>query len=108
MYEGSRDDGILNAAGFYEIRIKGCIDPASGWFDGMTVTPLDGNETLIAGPVADQAALHGLLMRIRDLNLPLLSVRQVVPDALGELDEKTGDADEHGYSDEEKIECKKS
>jgi hypothetical protein len=73
----------------YEIRIRGDVHPGSGWFDGMTVTPLDGNETLIAGPVVDQAALHGLLIRIRDLNLPLLSVRQVVPDTLGDCNEKT-------------------
>lgn len=60
---------------FYEIRVRGHFDPVwSEWFSGLELTPLDGNETLLSGELADQAALHGLLKRIRDLNLTLLSV----------------------------------
>lgn len=61
----------------YQIRVKGVLGEAwSDWFDGLTVTPQD-DETLLTGPVRDQAALHSLLARIRDLGLPLLSVRRV-------------------------------
>jgi hypothetical protein len=58
----------------YRIRITGRLDPRwEEWFDGLTIT-LDNGDTLITGPVADQAALHGLLRRVRDLGLPLVSV----------------------------------
>jgi hypothetical protein len=52
----------------------------SGWFDGLQVSSDAPGQTLIAGPVADQAALHGLLAKVRDLGLPLLSVRQISPE----------------------------
>ena len=59
----------------YEIKIKGLLDPHwSAWFAGLKVTHLEGDETLLSGSLSDQAALHGLLERIRDLNLTLLSV----------------------------------
>ena len=65
----------------YQIRVKGSLDGKwSDWFDGLTITPQGDDETLLAGPVADQAALHGLLGKIRDLGLPLLSVRRVEDD----------------------------
>lgn len=69
--------GVKDAA-VYEIRVKGVLDDRwSGWFDGMAVSSDDASgETTLSGPVADQAALHGLLVRVRDLGLPLLSVRQ--------------------------------
>ncbi len=68
--------------GLYEIRIKGHLeDRWAGWFEGMTITLEEDGDTLLSGPVADQAALHGLLKRVRDLGLPLRSVNSVEPDA---------------------------
>ena len=60
---------------YYEIKIKGHLDQRwSDWFAGLKLAHLDGEETLLAGPLPDQAALHDLLERIRDLNLTLISV----------------------------------
>jgi hypothetical protein len=65
----------------YEIRVNGELGSGwSTWFDGLQVISDDRGQTTIAGPVADQPALHGLLAKIRDLGLPLLSVRQLDPD----------------------------
>jgi hypothetical protein len=68
----------------YEIRIQGRLQPEwSAWFDGLTIISNEqatrSGETLLVGPVADQAALHGLLAKIRDLGLPLLSLTLVEP-----------------------------
>jgi hypothetical protein len=68
----------------YEIRVRGCLDPQwSSWFDGLAVTQDEQGDTLLTGPVADQAALHGLLKKVRDLGLPLLSVNRCEDDAIG-------------------------
>ncbi len=67
----------------YAIRIKGLLDPRWEWLEGLTVTHLEAGETLLSGPIVDQAALHGLLARIRDLNLTLISVSQIDPNDLG-------------------------
>jgi hypothetical protein len=70
---------------FYEIVIQGQLDPQrSEWFEGMTLAPIENSDrgsacTRIAGPVIDQPALHGLLTKIRDLNLTLISVRRFTP-----------------------------
>ena len=64
----------------YEIKIKGHLDQRwSEWFAGLTLAHLQGDETLLSGALPDQAALHGLLERIRDLNLTLISVRSGDP-----------------------------
>ncbi len=61
--------------GRYEIRLTGHLDPHwAAWFDGLTVTRQDDGTTVISGLIADQAALHGLLQRVRDLGLPLVSI----------------------------------
>jgi hypothetical protein len=62
----------------YRIRVRGVIDARwSEWFGGLTICPQANGDTLLTGPVRDQAALHGLLAKIRDLGLPLLSVERV-------------------------------
>lgn len=62
---------------YYEVRVKGHLDERwSEWFSGLSLTRLEGNETLLSGMFPDQAAVHGLLERIRDLNLTLISVNR--------------------------------
>jgi hypothetical protein len=64
----------------YQIRIKGHLGRQwTDWFEGLTITPEDNGETLLTGPLVDQAALHGLLRKVRDLGVPLLSVSRVEP-----------------------------
>lgn len=65
----------------YEIRLKGHLEARWGpWFDGLTVTLDENGSTLLRGSLADQAALHGILRKVRDLGLTLLSVNSVEPD----------------------------
>src|SRR5438034_1926194 len=65
---------------FYQITVKGHLNPNwADWFDGLTITLEDNGETLLTGPVVDQAALHGVLRKVRDLGLPLISVTRVRP-----------------------------
>ena len=67
-------------AGLYEIRLKGHLDGKwTAWFEGLTITLEDNGDTLLTGPVIDQAALHGLLKKVRDLGMPLVSVSPVEP-----------------------------
>ena len=64
----------------YQIRIKGHLGPQwTVWFDGLTITLEEDGNTLLAGTVVDQAALHGLLKKVRDLGMPLLLVNRVNP-----------------------------
>ena len=72
------DGREFDTQAIYQIRVRGNLDRKwSDWFDGFTITLQANDETLLVGPVADQAALHGLLAKIRDLGLPLLSVRRI-------------------------------
>jgi len=74
-------------SGLYEIRIKGHLDDRwADWFEGLTITLEEDGTTLLTGPVVDQAALHGLLKRVRDLGLSLVSVSPVEP---GQADQST-------------------
>ena len=83
----SKSIGLTQAAR-YEIRVKGELDTCwQAWFAGMTITA-SGDETIIRGTIADQAALHGLLMRIRDLGLPLIAVNQIAADPSAELNQR--------------------
>jgi hypothetical protein len=81
----------LYEPGWYEIRLKGHLDARwAAWFDGLRLTREADGTTRLRGPVVDQAALHGLLQRVRDLGLPLLAVRRVDP---GQADGPPGQAD---------------
>lgn len=67
----------MHEPGLYEIRIKGHLETRwAAWFEGLTITALDNGETLLTGSV-DQAALHGVLKKVRDLGMPLLSLIRV-------------------------------
>ncbi|MEJ2734480.1 MAG: hypothetical protein P8189_13105 [Anaerolineae bacterium] len=71
----------------YRIRIKGHLSRQwTDWFGGLTITLEDNGDTLLTGPVVDQAALHGLLRKVRDLGMPLLSVSRVNPSQPGASD----------------------
>ncbi len=62
----------------YQIRLKGHLDSQwTDWFDGLSITLEEDGNTLLTGPVIDQAALHGLLKKVRDLGMPLVSIVQV-------------------------------
>ena len=64
----------------YQIRIKGHLGRQwTDWFEGLSITHEDNGDTLLTGPVIDQAALHGLLKKVRDLGMPLLSVNRMNP-----------------------------
>ena len=69
----------------YEVRVQGQLGSRwSAWFEGLRVTSEDDGTTVIRGPVVDQAALHGLLQKLRDIGIPLLSVTQVIPNQEGD------------------------
>ena len=73
--------GPHHSPGRYEIRLRGHLDSRwAAWFDGLSLSNENDGTTVIGGPVADQAALHGLLQKVRDLGLPLVSVTQVQPE----------------------------
>ena len=77
---------------WYEIRLRGRLDPRwSDWFDGLGLTTGPDGVTTLRGPVVDQAALHGLLHRLRDLGLPLISVTEIQPDSVDQPDAPVGD-----------------
>ncbi len=64
----------------YYIRVKGHLDQCwNDWFDGFTITNIENGEAILSGAIVDQAALHGVLMKVRDLGLPLIAVNRVEP-----------------------------
>ena len=74
----------------YQIRIKGHLGVEwADWFGGLVITLEDNGDTLLTGPVVDQAALHGLLKKVRDLGLPLVSVSPVEPGQADQSDVKS-------------------
>ena len=74
----------------YQIRIKGHLGSQwTDWFEGLTIRLEDDGDTLLTGPVVDQAALHGLLKKVRDLGMPLVSVSPVEPDQADQSDVKS-------------------
>ena len=84
----------------YEIRIKGHLDDKwADWFEGLTITQVDNGETLLRGAVVDQSALHGLLRKVGDLGLPLVSVNQIDPKQANGADDNTDT--EHHHSNKE-------
>lgn len=83
--------GDHHAPGRYEIRIQGHLDDKwAGWLDGLTISREANGETLLTSPAVDQAALHGLLRKVRDLGLPLISVIRVDPKQANEPDANAG------------------
>ena len=73
----------------YEIRIKGHLGPQwTDWFGGLAITLEANGDSLLTGPIVDQAALHGVLKKVRDLGLPLISVVGVDPNQAGTPDAK--------------------
>jgi len=69
------------SAGWYEIRLRGHLHSRwTAWFDGLALINERDGTTAIRGPIVDQAALHGLLQKLRDVGIPLISVTQVEPD----------------------------
>jgi len=78
--------------GVYQVRVRGTFDEGwSDWFDGLTITPQADDETLLTGRVTDQISLHGLLSKIRDLGLPLLSVVRVESTSSTEVQSPKGE-----------------
>lgn len=81
MNENDASTGKAQEAGWCEIRLKGLLDTRwAAWFDGLTLTHESDGTTLIHGAVVDQAALHGVLQKVRDVGLPLISVNHVERD----------------------------
>ena len=73
----------------YQIRIKGHLSHQwTDWFEGLTITLEEDGNTLLIGPVIDQAALHGLLKKVRDLGMPLISVNRIKPDQKNASEDK--------------------
>lgn len=74
-------DGQHDAPGTYVVRIRAHLDDRwAGWLEGLTIRQEENGVTLLTGPLLDQAALHGLMRRVRDLGLPLLSITYLEPE----------------------------
>ncbi len=80
MSATSRSPDDHHKAGCYEIRLRGHLDARwATWFDGLSLTHESDGTTMLTGPIDDQAALHGVLRKVRDVGLPLISVSHVEP-----------------------------
>ena len=80
--------GPQNESGQYEIRLRGHLEPRwSAWFDGMTLTIEDDGTTVVTGSVVDQAALQGLLRKVHDMGVQLISVTQLDPSETNATDD---------------------
>ena len=80
MHEAPARNLEKDGSGIYQIRLKGHLDSRwIGWFDDMKITLTDNGDTLLTGPVVDQAALYGLLRKVRDLGMMLLEVVWIKP-----------------------------
>ena len=81
MNETKASTGSWHEAGQYEIRLEGHLATRwAAWFDGLALTRESDGTTTLRGPIVDQAALHGVLQKVRDLGLPLVSVIHIAPD----------------------------
>jgi hypothetical protein len=81
----------------YEIRLRGHVDEHwSEWFDNLAITHDEDDNTILAGPVADQSALHGLLKKVHDLGLRLISVTEVEANSSNQGQSSTGKGEENG------------
>lgn len=84
MSETMRNASDRREDGLYEIRLRGHLDRRwAAWFDGLSLSLEGSGVTVISGPVPDQAALHGLLQKVRDTGLPLVSVTRIDADQTG-------------------------
>jgi hypothetical protein len=96
------DSKVHHEPGLYEIRLKGHLDDRwADWFDGLTITREDDGNTRLTGAVVDQAALHGLLSKVRDLGLPLIAVIQVDPKQANEPHANANADTDHTHSTQE-------
>lgn len=94
MSQTPASTGNFREPGRYEIRLKGHLDTRwAAWFDGLSLSRKNDGTTIIHGPIADQAALHGLLQKVRDTGLPLVSVICLEPDPADPGDPSTSDLD---------------
>ena len=81
MSKKTNPESDCEQSNIFEIRVKGHLDKQwSDWFDNLTITPHDDGTTLLTGPVVDDAALHGLLKKVRDSGMRLLSVNRIESD----------------------------
>ena len=81
MADKDKTDTDIDQSFIYQIRMKGHLeDQWSDWFEGMEIILEENGETVLTGPVVDQPALHGILKKVRDLGIPLISINRVGPD----------------------------